>query len=108
MRQGRKAGGDLGALRTLARDITGSAAARDQQQGIDHDGLAGAGLAGQGGEAAAEFEFRMIDENQVPQLKMRQHGHAPRRRSVRCERRGPSAAWSAAADSSHIPAGAAG
>src|SRR6202789_3472683 len=74
LRQGRKAGGDLGTLRALARDIAGTASAGDQQQGIDHDGFARAGLAGQGGEAAAELELCLIDENQISQLKMREHG----------------------------------
>ena len=74
LRQGRKAGGDLGAFRALTRDIAGPAPAGNQQQGIDHDGLARAGLAGQGGEAAAELEFCLIDENEISQLKMREHG----------------------------------
>jgi hypothetical protein len=64
-RQGRKAGRDLGALCALPRNITRPAAPRDEQQRIDHDGFARAGLAREGGQTAAEFELGLIDENQV-------------------------------------------
>ncbi len=36
-----------------------AAAAGDQQQCVDHDGFAGAGLAGEGREAGTEFELRL-------------------------------------------------
>ena len=72
-RQVREARSHLGPLRALTRDIARAAAAGDQQQGIDHDGFTGAGLAREGGQAAAEFELGLIDEHQVPQLQMREH-----------------------------------
>ncbi len=105
LRQSRKARADFGTLGTLARDIAGPAPAGDQQQRVHDDGFTRAGLAGERGQAAAEFELGLIDENQIPQLKMRQHGLDVGASVV--ARRGPSAAWSAAADSSHSPAGAA-
>ena len=64
----------LGTLGSLAHHIAAGPAAGDEQQCIDDDGFAGAGLAGQRGEAAFELELRLIDEHQIAQLKMSQHG----------------------------------
>ena len=64
----------LGTFGALAHDVAAGPAAGDQQQGIDDDGFAGAGLAGQRGEAGLELEFRLIDENQIAQLQVSQHG----------------------------------
>src|SRR3984957_11091881 len=74
--EGGKARGDFGALGSLAYDIAGGATPGDQQQRIDDDGFSGTGFAREGREAGAEFELGLIDEHQIPQLKMRQHGWA--------------------------------
>ena len=78
---------------------------------IDHDGFAGAGLAGERGEAGAELELRLVDDDEIAQFKMSEHGSVGLTgvsRRCRCRgRRGPSAASSAAAGSNHSPADAA-
>ena len=50
----------------------------DQQQGVHHDGLAGAGLAGQHVEAGGEGHHRLLHHRQVPDRQLTQHraGHA--------------------------------
>ena len=104
-----EARGDLGALRALAHDVAGAPTPGNQQQRIDDDGFAGAGFTRKRGEAGAEFQFGLIDQYQIPQLKMRQHGFrpTPARPAHRRARLGPNAAWSAAAGSSHSRADAA-
>ncbi len=85
------------------------AAARDEQQRIDDDGFAGAGLAGQRRQAGFEFEFRLIDQHEIAQLKVGEHSgllDVPRIMGA-VRRRGPNAALSAAAGSSRSPADAA-
>ncbi len=107
--QPREAGGDLGALGAVAHHVPGRAPAGDQQERIDHDGFAGTGLAGERGEAGAELELRLIDDHQVAQLKMGEHGNVRARVSRRrCrDRRLPSAAWNAAGGSNRSRADAA-
>jgi len=46
------------------RTISRRRARRDEQQGVDDDGLTGAGLAGQRGEAGVKLELRLIDQHQ--------------------------------------------
>ena len=65
--------GHFGALRAVAHDIPGTAAAGNEQQGVHHDGFAGTGFAGQGGQPFAKLEFRLIDDDEIAQLKMREH-----------------------------------
>ena len=67
--------GHFGALGALTHHIAGAAASGDQQQGVHHDGLAGAGFAGQGGEPRTELELRLIDDDEIAQLEMREHGY---------------------------------
>jgi hypothetical protein len=67
-------GRDLGAFRALTHDVAGAAPARDEQQRIDDDGLAGAGLAGERGEPRAELELRLVDDDEIAQLQLSQHG----------------------------------
>jgi len=47
----------------LAHHVARAAAAGDQQQRIDDDGFAGAGLAGERSEAGFEFDFGLIDQH---------------------------------------------
>ena len=63
----------LGAFRALAHDVAAGAAAGDEQQRVDDDGFAGAGFAGQRGEAGFEFELGLIDEHEIAQLKVGEH-----------------------------------
>jgi len=60
--------GDFGPLGTGAYHIGAGAAAGQQLQGIDNDGLAGAGLAGQHGQATAEFDFNAVDDREIADL----------------------------------------
>jgi len=43
------------------------------EQGPDQDGLAGAGLTGQGGHAAVEFHVDLIDNGEVADVYVGQH-----------------------------------
>ena len=72
-REGGEAGGDLGAFCALTHDVAGAAPARDEQQRIDHDGLAGPGLAGERGQSGAELELRLVDDDEIAQLKLSEH-----------------------------------
>ena len=79
---------DFGALRALAHDVAAGAAAGNEQQRIDDDGFAGAGLAGERREAGPKFEFRLIDEHEIAQLQVGEHG-PNRRRAGHFGRRTP-------------------
>ena len=108
----REAGGDFGALGAVsARRRRRRGLPAIEQQRIDHDGFAGAGFAGQRGEARSELELRLIDDDEIAQLKMREHAGFSRRMPIapaRRGRRGPNAASSAAGGNSRSPADAAG
>ena len=99
----------LGAFGALTHDVPAGAAAGNQQQCIHHDGLAGAGLAGECAQAGAEFQFGLIDDHQIAQLQMSQHVLADNStfQDGRAPRPAPNEAWSAATDSNRSPAGAA-
>ena len=57
-----------------ARTTAGVAAlAQGQRQRVDEDGLAGAGLAGEHGEAGVEFEFERIDDDEIADAERPQH-----------------------------------
>ena len=64
-----EAGSHLGALRALTHDVAAAAPARDEQQRIDHDGLAGAGLARERGQSGAELELRLVDDDEIAQFR---------------------------------------
>src|SRR5271155_5237091 len=107
--QGAEAGCDLGAFGALTYDVAAGATAGNQQQRIDHDGLAGAGFTGKYAQTRAKFQFRLIDDHQIAQLQMSEHFSADdvKFQDGRSSRRVPNAAWSAVADSSRSPADAA-
>ena len=75
--------------------------AQDQLQGLDHQGLAGARLAGEGGHAGLEDQRQVLDHAEVAHVQIGQHGRltgpggraagsagCPRRSGARCARRG--------------------
>ena len=92
-------GADLGPRRALAHHAGVAAAAEGELQRVDQDRLAGAGLAGEHGEARAEVEFERRHDHEIAQREASQHG----RRAVRLALPAPafrhprsSAAWRAA------------
>ncbi len=60
-----EAGVDVGAFGAVADYIAVGAIAQGQAQGIQHDGFAGAGLAGNHGHAAVQFHFQMGGDSDV-------------------------------------------
>ncbi len=66
--------GDLGALGAVTHHFGPGAAAGEQLQRIDEDRLAGTGLTGQHGESGAQFELHGIDDGEVTDLQVGQHG----------------------------------
>ncbi len=77
-RRRREAGGHLGTFGALAHDVAACPAARDERQGIDHDGFSGAGFAGERGEAGGKFELGAVDQHEIAQLQVREHGSSQR------------------------------
>src|SRR5579859_717327 len=71
--QGGKTRRDLRPLSPLAHDVDAAAPAGNEQQGVDHDGFSGAGFAGQRREARTEFQFRLVDNDQILELQMCEH-----------------------------------
>ncbi len=70
-------GRDLSALRPGANCIAARAPAGGQREGVDDDGLARAGLPGQRGEARAELELDLIDDREIADPQVREHGPKP-------------------------------
>ena len=70
----RERGGDFGALGAVPHDFGACATARREQQRIDEDGFAGAGFAGQHGEAGGELQLGGVDDGEIADLDMQQHG----------------------------------
>ncbi len=66
-------GGDLGALRAVAHHFRAGAAAGQQLQRIDQDGLAGAGFAGEHREPGTQLQLHVVDDGEVADLQMGQH-----------------------------------
>ena len=64
---------DLGALRAMAQRVGARAPAEREHHGVHDDGLAGAGLAGQGGQAAGQLELDGVDDREVADLQVRKH-----------------------------------
>jgi hypothetical protein len=69
-------GGELGALAALPDQARVAAPAHQQLDGVDQQGLAGAGFAGEDGEAAGELERGALDDDQVPDVERPQHGYS--------------------------------
>ena len=66
--------GDFGALGAVTHDFGAGASAGREQQRIDQDRFAGAGLAGEHGQARAELQLDGVDDREVADLNMQQHG----------------------------------
>lgn len=75
-RGGIEDGGDVGARGALAQHAGVAALAQRQGQGVDEDGLARAGLAGKHGEARAEMDLGLFDDDEVADMQGAQHGGA--------------------------------
>ena len=73
----RKRRTDLGSLCAVPYRAAVCTAADSQHQRIDQDRLAGAGFAREHREAAAELEFDGLDDGEIPDLQVRQHGGEP-------------------------------
>ena len=67
-------GGELGALRAGAHHFGAALAAGEQRQRVDDDGLARAGFAREHGEPRAHLELDQIDDGEVTNLQVGQHG----------------------------------
>ncbi len=72
-RVGREGGRQVGAGPALAHDARIAALAEQQRQRVDQDRLAGAGLAGEDGEAGLEFEVERVDDDEVADRERLQH-----------------------------------
>ena len=66
-------GRDLGAGGALAHDGGVAARAQGQLQRVDQDGLARAGLAGEGGETGGEVQLQRRDDDEVLEAQAAQH-----------------------------------
>ena len=66
---------DRGRLLSRSYQVRRSAAADQQADGTDEDGLAGAGFAGEDAEARLEFELERVDDGEVADGKESQHGN---------------------------------
>ena len=63
--RGKEAGGDAGLLGAGANQAGIGACAEGQAQAVEQDGLAGAGFAGQHGQAGAEPQVQPLDQDDV-------------------------------------------
>ena len=66
--------GHFGAFSARADDTRIGAPTEDEQQCIDQDRLAGAGLAGEHGKARREFEPEPIDDHEILDVQREEHG----------------------------------
>ena len=96
---------DLGALGAVAHRFRAGAPSGEQLQRIHHDRLARAGLAGEHRESGSQLELHRVDEGEVADLQVAEHGKTAAFSARRC--RGPSAASSAGSCSNRAPADAA-
>ena len=94
LRQPRQAVGHLGELRADkgpvragADQVPGGAPSQHRPHGVDDDGLAGAGLAGEGVEARAELDVRLLDDRDILNVQKLQHGGPSSEKSARQVRR---------------------
>ena len=70
-------GSEFGAFATVAHHRRLGAAAGEQQQGIDQQRLAGAGLAGDHGHARAECDLGLADDREILDVETFQHAGGP-------------------------------
>ncbi len=66
-------------VRAGANHAAVSPVAQRQAEGVEHDRLAGTGLAGDDGHAAGDFEIEVLDDGVVVNGQVHQHGAAPER-----------------------------
>ena len=66
-------GGDLALLHAMANQARIAAAAERQREGIEQDGFARAGLAGQHREATGKLDIEPFDQDDVTDRQTRQH-----------------------------------
>jgi hypothetical protein len=66
----------LGALAAVTHDIRRGAATARQRQGIDDDGLARTGFAGERNESRAELELELVDDGEVADSQESQQARA--------------------------------
>ena len=78
-----RSGGDLRTLRAVPHGAAVGAAADRQQQRVDEDGLAGAGLARQRREAGPSSSSIGVDDREIADLQVREHGRVSRRPAAR-------------------------
>ena len=57
----------------VADEAAVAAAAEGQREGVEEDGLAGPGLAGQDAEAVGEVQLQPVDQDDVADRKLDQH-----------------------------------
>ncbi len=69
--------GHLALLGAVAHQRGVAARAERQREGIEQDRLAGAGLAGQHGEAAREIDIEPIDQDDVADREAGEHASCP-------------------------------
>jgi len=67
---------DLGALRTVAHGAAVGSSADREQQRIHQDRLPGAGLAGEYGESGPELDLHGLDDREIANLQVAEHGAA--------------------------------
>ena len=67
-------GGDFGALGAVPHDLGARATAGGEQQGVYENGFAGAGFAGQHRQAGGELQLGGVDDREIADLDMQQHG----------------------------------
>ena len=65
--------GDLALLRAVAHQAGVAAAAERQREGIEQDGFARAGFAGQHREATGKLDIEPFDQDDVTDRQTRQH-----------------------------------
>ena len=70
-------GGKAGFFRAGAHLGVVGLVAQQQADGVEGDGFARAGFAGEHGEAGLEIEFEVVDDDEVVQCECQQHGCPP-------------------------------
>ncbi len=76
--------GELGAVGAGAQLALLEAVAEQQRERVEQDRLAGAGLAGEDGEAAVELEVERLDDDEVADRDQPQHARVPDGGSAPC------------------------